>query len=294
MKFYFLLFRTDAGVHALNSAVLVDLEQKNGRPYGCNYITSILNESFEQSGHQIRINQTEIVPNSFNERLNVVKSRTYLYRFGIIKPNVQANHKIEERGRCYFKYSLVNWIKSIRYNRIIKKKDESDILIFLKKTLSIELLNVTCSIFVFHFIIFSDKFDEESFRKAAQMLVGRHDYRTFMAMNSDSHLRPSFALREINFINVERIEGQTIEPSIENANIRYFNIIFNAQSFVYRQIRRMVGTLISVAENRLTHRDLYEMLTIPSKLSFPTRIFVVPSHGLYLADIEFRKKSFDP
>lgn len=102
---YFITLRTDTGVHALNSAVVVDLERMNGKPYSCDYITATLNDSSEMTSHQIRINQTEIVPNAFNERLNVVKSRTYLYRLGIIKPNLNINTKIEEKSRCYFKYS---------------------------------------------------------------------------------------------------------------------------------------------------------------------------------------------
>lgn len=106
LKYKFgIIYRTDAGVHALNAAVVVDLQRINGRPYDCDYITTMLNESFEKSSHQIRINQTEIVPNSFNARINAVKSRTYLYRFGIIKPNLLINTKIEEKFRCYFKYS---------------------------------------------------------------------------------------------------------------------------------------------------------------------------------------------
>lgn len=100
-------------------------------------------------------------------------------------------------------------------------------------------------------------------------------------------------MREINFIKIKRSQGRTIEPCDHDHNVQYFDIIFNAPSYVYRQIRRMVGSLIAVAENRITHRDLYEMLTIPSKSSFPNKIFTVPSHGLYLADIEFRETSFD-
>lgn len=99
------IFRTDAGVHALNSAVVVDLERMNGKLYDCNYITTTLNDSFELASQQMRVNRTEIVTNSFNERLNVVKSRTYLYRLGIIKPHLDINSKIEEKSRCYFKYS---------------------------------------------------------------------------------------------------------------------------------------------------------------------------------------------
>lgn len=101
-------------------------------------------------------------------------------------------------------------------------------------------------------------------------------------------------MREINFIKIKRCQGRTTEPCDHDDDIQYFDIIFNAPSYVYRQIRRMVGSLIAVAENRITHRDLYEMLTIPAKSSFSNKIFTVPPHGLYLADIEFRETSFDP
>lgn len=99
------IHRTDAGVHALNSAVVVDLKRKNDKPYSCDYVTATLNESFEMASQQIRINRTEIVPNSFSECSNVVKSRTYLYRLGIVNSNADIKTKIEEKSRCFFKYT---------------------------------------------------------------------------------------------------------------------------------------------------------------------------------------------
>lgn len=83
-----------------------------------------------------------------------------------------------------------------------------------------------------------------------------------------------------------------MEPFDLGDNVQYWDIIVNAQSFLYRQIRRMIGTMIAVAKGHITQRDLYEMLTIPSQESFSNRINVVPAHGLYLADIEFREKCF--
>lgn len=49
----------------------------------------------------------------------------------------------------------------------------------------------------------------------------------------------------------------------------------------------MVATLIAVAEGRITERDVYEMLTIPSKFSFNSRVTVVPPSGLYLVNVEY-------
>lgn len=70
-------------------------------------------------------------------------------------------------------------------------------------------------------------------------------------------------------------------------NIDYWNIKINARSFVYRQVRRIVGTLIAIGKNRINEQNIYEMLTIPSQYSLCKGISVVPAYGLYLANIEF-------
>lgn len=91
-------------------------------------------------------------------------------------------------------------------------------------------------------------------------------------------------------MKIERGHALTVQPFEHGNNVEYWNIIFNAQSFLYRQIRRIVGTLVAAAKGKITQRDIYEMLTIPSQRSFCKQINVAPAHGLYLADIEFREK----
>lgn len=61
------------------------------------------------------------------------------------------------------------------------------------------------------------------------------------------------------------------------------------------QIRRIVGTLIAVAEGKTTERDVYEMLTIPSKHSWRSGIKVAPAYGLYLTQVVYPmdSKSFE-
>lgn len=49
----------------------------------------------------------------------------------------------------------------------------------------------------------------------------------------------------------------------------------------------MVGALIAVGQGDLSKRDIYEMLTIPSKYSWCREIQPVPSSGLYLVDVEY-------
>lgn len=97
--------RTDSGVHALNSAVVVDLQRQNDKPYDASHIVHTLNEHFDESEHEIRVNGVQLVPNTFNEHINAVKSRTYLYRLGIIQKDTNIDYRLEEKYRCYFIYS---------------------------------------------------------------------------------------------------------------------------------------------------------------------------------------------
>lgn len=56
-------------------------------------------------------------------------------------------------------------------------------------------------------------------------------------------------------------------------------------------MRRIIGTLIAAAEGKVTQKDVYEMLTIPSKHSWRSGVPVVPAHGLYLVHVEYPKES---
>lgn len=48
----------------------------------------------------------------------------------------------------------------------------------------------------------------------------------------------------------------------------------------------MVGVLLGVAQGQLSHRGIYEMLTIPSKHSC-NQVSPAPAHGLYLASVDY-------
>ncbi len=52
----------------------------------------------------------------------------------------------------------------------------------------------------------------------------------------------------------------------------------------------MVAVILGVAQERLTIRDLYEMITIPSKYSWSPIAAVVPAHGLYLCQVEYNEE----
>lgn len=78
-----------------------------------------------------------------------------------------------------------------------------------------------------------------------------------------------------------------------NGNYKISQLLIKTSEKIYHlliinfQVRRIVATLIAVAYSRITKKDVYEMLTIPSKYSWNSRIAVVPPYGLYLCKVNY-------
>lgn len=62
-------------------------------------------------------------------------------------------------------------------------------------------------------------------------------------------------------------------------------------SSFFSQIRKMTGTLIAAGEGKITQRDIYQMLTVPSKHSWIPGIPIAPPEGLYLSRIEYDERA---
>lgn len=52
----------------------------------------------------------------------------------------------------------------------------------------------------------------------------------------------------------------------------------------------LILSFLGVAQERLTIRDVYEMLTIPSKYSWCSQTAVLPPQGLYLCQVTYDDK----
>lgn len=99
---------------------------------------------------------------------------------------------------------------------------------------------------------------------------------------------PSFAIRTINSITIEPSHAHSIHQYHSQNDVEYISITFNARSYVHRQIRRMVYAIIAHGLGKITKRDIYELLTIPSSSA---KMLSAPASGLYLTNIEFYEKA---
>ncbi len=102
----------------------------------------------------------------------------------------------------------------------------------------------------------------QNMQKAAQYFCGTHDFTSFMAQGA----AVAHTVRTVTHASVKRC-GDVIE----------FHVA--ADGFLYNMVRIMTGTLIAVAEGKLTYEQ------IPAVIAAKDRTMAgmtAPAHGLYL------------
>lgn len=110
--------------------------------------------------------------------------------------------------------------------------------------------------------------DTDKMQKAADQLVGRHDFRSFMASGS----KIVDTTREIYWLQVERKADRLIE------------IRACGDGFLYHMVRIIVGTLVFVSRGRLASEDM------PAVLAACDRSVAgqtAPAEGLYLHKVYY-------
>ncbi|KAM6191650.1 tRNA pseudouridine synthase-like 1 isoform 6-T7 [Sarcoramphus papa] len=68
--------------------------------------------------------------------------------------------------------------------------------------------------------------------------------------------------------------------------LEFWEVKFRSRSFLYRQVRRMVGALVAVGQGKLTPHHIKELLEIKDSRAFPPNAMAPPS-GLFLKSVEY-------
>lgn len=109
--------------------------------------------------------------------------------------------------------------------------------------------------------------DAEAMHKAAQVLVGRHDFSTFR----DAQCQAKSPVKTLDALDVSRA-GEVIE------------LRTRARSFLHRQVRSMVGSLSHVGEGKWTGEDLKAALDARDRRACGV---IAPPDGLYLVAVAY-------
>ncbi len=109
--------------------------------------------------------------------------------------------------------------------------------------------------------------DAGAMHRAAQALVGRHDFTTFRAAGCQA----KSPVKTLDRLDVSR-EGEEIA------------VRASARSFLHHQVRSMVGTLKKVGEGRWPERAVADALAARARDRCGP---VAPAHGLYLVAVDY-------
>ncbi len=105
-------------------------------------------------------------------------------------------------------------------------------------------------------------------RAAAAVLQGRHDFRAFTALNGTVREDTVRVLRRLEVI------GQG----------RRWRIVAEAEGFLYKMVRSLVGALVAVGEGKLTLAQLRESLHATERIP---AITTAPPQGLFLVRVTY-------
>ena len=109
--------------------------------------------------------------------------------------------------------------------------------------------------------------DTDAMHRAAQQLVGKHDFTTFRAMECQAK-SPEKTL-------------ETLDVARDGDNV---TIATSARSFLHHQVRSMVGSLAWVGEGRWSADDLKSALDARDRAACGP---VAPPEGLYLVKVDY-------
>ncbi len=113
--------------------------------------------------------------------------------------------------------------------------------------------------------------DADAMQAGATHLIGLHDFTTFRDVNCQSK-SPE---KTLDVARVTRVSEEV-------------HLVFEARSFLHRQVRSMAGTLVEVGLGRWTPDDVKTALDARDRTACAQ---VAPSDGLYLTGVDYEVRS---
>jgi tRNA pseudouridine38-40 synthase len=111
------------------------------------------------------------------------------------------------------------------------------------------------------------RLDAEAMHEAARTLIGRHDFSTFR----DSQCQAKSPIRTLDRLDVRREGDEVLFEA-------------SARSFLHRQVRSMVGSLVEVGSGRWSVGDFKAAFEAADRSRCGQ---VAPAHGLYLVRVDY-------
>ena len=137
-------------------------------------------------------------------------------------------------------------------------------------------------------VFISEPFCFEKAKETCKTIHSNGETRNYASFcHGLSKLHPNFpTTRKLDVLDIT--EGRPLltshyDPLYEG--IRFYDVNVKGRAFMYKQVRRMVGVIIAVAQNRMTIDQVEELFIKPGEWN--CNATTAPPHGLYLLDVAY-------
>ncbi|CAF1011130.1 unnamed protein product [Rotaria sordida] len=254
--------RTDRGVHALHNTATFDWIA----PIDITTLVQPLNTYLAEKNEQIRILRIHSISPHFHFRRHCL-GRKYVYRLGFLTED---------------EFTKIN----------------SDIP-FLKQKHRYRLRDMTPAmnnLFEKDFITYIEPpYDLNAFRKGIEVFQGQHNFSAFTTsqgrINMARERRCPIKTMQLNFN-----EGEHLIPLMKcsplHSSIHIYNLVFEAEAFLYKLIRRITGTLIHIAKGQMTIQDVLDRFACPPDHYDSQLPITLKPNGLFLHEVKYNEQDF--
>lgn len=129
--------------------------------------------------------------------------------------------------------------------------------------------------------------DIQKMEEASRLFIGLHDFASFRNLRHD--FKDQYTKREMYSVSIYHPCSHHDNYLLHPFSCRYLYLEFSARSYLYRQIRRMVGVLLAVGRGRLTPSDVQDILQSRDNTNL-RGTKPAPAGGLYLKDVIYDEK----
>ncbi|CAB4054535.1 unnamed protein product [Lepeophtheirus salmonis] len=250
--------RTDKGVHAYHSSGSVDLVHPvRGDYFDPKEITWTLNSALESLGLDIRIYKTVAVPGIFNPRW--AKKRVYHYKFAAPKENLYTIVPSIQDPKI-FKNSQFHILRQFEHEMLKEKFPHQGIL-------PLEIRNEIAEL--------RKSINAKIFAEALEHFQGKHNFASFCHIAHLKNLWTSYS----------EVGSQIYQILPYRLFFNFYQIKFTSTSFLYNQIRRMIGSALE-SSRKGSIENIQFLLANPNPSNW-SGVHLADPKGLHLYDIEY-------
>uniref|UniRef100_A0A8C5IR13 tRNA pseudouridine synthase n=1 Tax=Junco hyemalis TaxID=40217 RepID=A0A8C5IR13_JUNHY len=125
--------------------------------------------------------------------------------------------------------------------------------------------------------------DIPAMRAAAQLLLGTHDFSTFRSPHPEAAAQSP--VRTLQLLQLQPGHGLLGQHHLHR-RLEFWEVKVKSKSFLYRQVRRMVGALVAVGQGRMAPGQLQQLLELRDPRALPPHA-TAPPEGLFLHSVEY-------